>query len=195
MTYRQTTPHVFEQTTRIGGDACFLDQSAVQSAAACSYMTQNYFARDCTMRGAIQFATMQPGMMVKGSHQLASGGCNVDMSTELLHGQLQAQPKSQIDLTPRPFLTVPYLGRGAVNPVVEAQLMQGEQHTNRKSIYPLSEKSQLKYHTTPLLPELKDTIANPERHVESAASKDWIRGGLPSREWSRQGGGGRTGRM
>jgi hypothetical protein len=86
----------------------------------------------------------------------------------------------------RPFATVPYLGRGKSNAVVESQLVQGDLQTTRKSINPSSEVSYLGYSQTPMLKSLKSTISNPSNLVEGVAVKGWVRGGLPSREFTRE---------
>jgi hypothetical protein len=103
----------------------------------------------------------------------------------LLIGTIQTHPRCRIDLFQRPFATVPFLGRGAVDPILEAQIQQGELITNKRSITQLTEKSYLKYHTTPLIPEVRQTIQNPRNLVEGVASDGWIRGGVPSRELTR----------
>ena len=69
-----------------------------------------------------------------------------------------------------------------MNPIMESQMQQGETITNKKSIVNLSEKSYLKYHTTPLLSSVKERMTNPAYMVESSASEGWVRGGVPSRE-------------
>ena len=85
----------------------------------------------------------------------------------------------------RPFSTVPYLGRGQSNPVMESQIQQGELANNRKSITQSTELSFINYHNTPMIPTLKSTINNPANLVEGVAEKGWIRGGIPSRELAR----------
>jgi hypothetical protein len=102
-----------------------------------------------------------------------------------LFGSGELHPKCKIDLFQRPFATVPYLGRGSVDPVLEAQIQQGELFTNKRSITRLPEKSYLKYTNTPLLPDIKERLSNPSYCVESVASDGWIRGGIPSRELTR----------
>ena len=97
-------------------------------------------------------------------------------------GGLNTHPKCRIDLFQRPFATVPYLGRGSVDPVVESQIMQGDSITNRRSVTHVTEKSFLKHHNTPLIPEVQQSIQNPNYLVEGVASKGWVRGGIPSRE-------------
>jgi hypothetical protein len=112
-------------------------------------------------------------------------GSNIDDSSKLLIGGIQTHPRSRIDLFGRPFATVPYLGRGSVDPLLEAQIQQGETVTSKRSVTRLTEKSHLKYHTTPLIPEVKQNIQNPQLMIESMASDGWIRGGVPSRELTR----------
>ena len=177
--------YTFDNLTRIGLDNCCVDQSTIQDVAACNYMTQNYFASDCSMKKPMDLATTQPGIMYNGGHGSGSGGCNINSSSNLLIGTIQTHPRCRIDLFHRPFSTVPYLGRGSVNPILEAQIQQGEQIVNKRSVNTLSEKSYIKYHQTPLLPAVQERINNPANQIESVASDGWIRGGVPSRELTR----------
>jgi hypothetical protein len=171
--------------SRIGNDQCCVDQNTLQDVAACNYMTQNFFASDCSMKNPISLATTQPGIMYNGGYNVGAGGCNINDNSKLTIGTIQTHPKCRIDLFHRPFATVPFLGRGAVNPIMESQIQQGEQIVNKKSVNPLTEKSYIKYHHTPLLPNIKNRIENPSFSVEGVASEGWIRGGVPSRELTR----------
>ena len=122
--------------------------------------------------------------MYNGGYNTGAGGCNIDTSSMLQIGTIQTHPRCRIDLFQRPFATVPFLGRGSVNPVMEAQIQQGEQLVNKRSVNNLSEKSYIKYHQTPLLPAVKERIDNSTK-IENDASEGWIRGGVPSRELTR----------
>jgi hypothetical protein len=177
--------YTFNNLSRIGLDDCCIDQNTIQDVAACNYMTQNYFASDCSMKNPIQLATTQPGILYNGGYGSGSGGCNIDDSSKLLIGTIQTNPKCKIDLFHRPFATIPYLGRGSVNPVIESQIQQGETIVNKNSVNNLSEQSFIKYHHTPLLPAIKEKINNTSNKIESEASQGWIRGGVPSRELTR----------
>ena len=179
--------YTFDNLSRIGNDNCCIDQTSIQNVASCNYMTQNYFASDCSMKKPIDLATTQPGIMYNGGYNSGAGGCNIDTSSKLLIGTIQTHPRCHIDLFQRPFATVPYLGRGSVNPVIESQIQQGEQIINKRSVNNLSEKSYIKYHQTPLLPAVKDKLTNPVYHIEGVASEGWVRGGVPSRELTRDG--------
>lgn len=175
----------FENMSRIGNDNCYLDQTTIQNMSQANYMLQNYFASDCSMKTPIELATTQPGVFYSGGHSMGSGGCNVDDSSRLQIGTIQTHPKCRIDLFHRPFATVPFLGRGSVNPAMEAQIQQGESLVNKRSVNNLSEKSYVKYSQTPLLPSVKEQMSNPANFVEGVASQGWVRGGVPSRELTR----------
>lgn len=177
--------YTFDNMSRIGSDQCCIDQRSIQDSQSCTYLLQNYFSQDCSMKNAKSLATSQPGIIYSGGFGLGAGGCNVEDSSRLLIGGIQTHPRCRIDLFQRPFATVPYLGRGAVDPILESQIQQGENITNKRSVTNLTEKSYLKYHTTPLIPEVKETIQNPSYLVEGVASEGWIRGGVPSRELTR----------
>jgi hypothetical protein len=177
--------YTFDNISRIGNDSCCISQTDIQNVNSCNYMTQNYFAADCSMKNPIALATTQPGIMYNGGYNSGSGGCNIDDSSKLQIGTIQTHPKSRIDLFQRPFATVPFLGRGSVNPVIESQIQQGELIVNKRSVNNLSEKSYIKYHQTPLLPAVQEKMNDTTNKIESDASEGWIRGGVPSRELTR----------
>jgi hypothetical protein len=177
--------YTFNNIARIGNDNCCVDQETIQSVHACNYMLQNYFANDCSMKKPIDLATTQPCINYKGGFNVGAGGCNIQENSKLLIGTIQTHPKERIDLFHRPFATVPFLGRGSVDPIVESQIQQGESITNKRSITGIGEKSYMGYHTTPLIGDVKERMTNPAYCVEGVASEGWVRGGLPSRELAR----------
>jgi len=134
------------------------------------------------MKKPIEFATSQPNINFTGGHQVGAGGCNVDANSDLLIGTINTHPKCRISLYERPFKTVPYLGRGSSNPVLESHIQQGDMITNKKSINTTTEQSYMPYSNYPLLPSIENSITNPANLVEGVAADGWIRGGVPSRE-------------
>ena len=171
--------------SRIGNDTCSLDQNSLQNISSCNYTLQNYFANDCSMKRPIDLATTQPCVNYKGGFNVGAGGCNIDENSQLMIGTIQTHPRCRIDLFHRPFATVPYLGRGSVDSTMESEIQQGETLTNKRSINHLSEQSYIKYSNTPLLSDIKDRMTNPAYSVEGVASEGWIRGGVPSRDMTR----------
>ena len=173
----------FYNTTRLGDDECDMSQRNVQNSSASTYMLDN-FRPACPMNNAIDFATSQPNVNYTGSHQVGINGCNIDENSSLLMSEL-LKPKCRISLLQRPFATVPFLGRGRSDIILESQIQQGDLANNRKSINPSSEISHMTYRHTPMIPSLQSTITNPANLVEGAAAEGWIRGGVPSRELTR----------
>ena len=172
--------YTFQNMTRIGNDSCYIDQRTIQDTNIGNYTLTN-FASDCPMSKTIEFATNQPSVFYTGSQQVGINGCNIDYNSKLTIADL-SKTKCKISLFQRPFSTVPYLGRGPSNCILESQVQQGDMMTNRKSVNTLSEQSYTPYSNYPLIPSIKSTITNPANLVEGIASEGWIRGGLPSRD-------------
>lgn len=172
---------LFDNATRIGSDDTDLSTRTIQSMTSANYMLNNFFSQDCNMTRPIDLATSQPSVFFKGGNQVGAGGCNIDENSDLLIGKINTHPKCKISLLERPFKTVPYLGRGQSNPVLESNIQQGDMVSNKKSVNPSTERSFIPYSNYPLLPQLESSLTNPANFVEGVASDGWVRGGLPSR--------------
>jgi hypothetical protein len=177
--------YTFDNMSRIGLDECCKSQGDLQNVNSANYMLQNYHISDCSMKNTINLATTQPGIMYNGGFNSNFCGTNIDTNSKLLIGTIQTHPRCHIDLFQRPFATVPFLGRGSVNPIIESQIQQGDTSVNKRSVNNLSEKSYIKYSHTPLLSSVYNKVNNPANYVEGVASKGWVRGGVPSRELTR----------
>lgn len=172
----------FDNLSRIGDDTCGISEREMQNQNFGNYPLQSFFLQDCGMNKSISFATNQPNVFYKGGHG-GLGGCTIDSESNLKLGSIQTNPKCRISLQQRPFLTVPFLGRGPSRPIEETKLMQGGYTGDKKACKTLMEKTMRT--NQDLVPSLKATIQNPANLCESTAHDGWIRGGLPSRELSR----------
>lgn len=177
--------YTFDKMSRIGNDSCCIDQTSLQNVEICNYSLQNYYLQDCSMKKPMDLALTQPCIFYKGSFNVGAGGCNIDDNSKLLIGTIQTHSSGKVDLFHRPFATIPFLGRGNVDPAIEYQMLQGKSNTNKKSIVNSSEKSYLSNHYTPLIPAVKNTVTNPSNLVEDIAVDGWVRGGVPSRDLTR----------
>ena len=179
--------YTFDNLARIGDDACGITSRDMQNNAYGSYSTTNYFLKWCGMKEPIEFATQQPNIFYNGGfgNYCGAGGCNIQSDSNLKIGSIQTHPKCRISLYERPFVTVPYLGRGPPKPVMESRLQQGAMINDKKSCKTITEKSFKDHIEVPLVPSLQATIQNPANLVEGVAAGGWIRGGLPSRELTR----------
>ena len=171
----------FYQLDRVADDSVFKTQNTLQNTRYANYNTANFF-NEFPSDTQIQFATAQP-IVIPNSTYFGSGvGTNVDTDSILKLNSEQERSLGRLSLLERPYLTVPYLGRGSSNPVLEAQLQQGETVRDMKSASTIMDKSFVEYSNYPLMDSVKDRITNPNYSVEEAALDGWVRGGLPSRE-------------
>ena len=175
--------YTFDSLTRVGDDKCYVSERTRQNSQFGSYNTTNYFAENCGLAQPMQFATSMPNVFVNGGFgNSGAGGCNVTSDSNLRIGSIQTNPKCRISLYTRPFITVPYLGRGPSNPILETRIQQGDQITNKKSCNTTTEQSHIEYRHYPLVPSLKASVTNPHNLIEGVAAEGWIQGGLPTRE-------------
>ena len=84
----------------------------------------------------------------------------------------------------RPFLGVPYMGGGRGNADVESLLLHSEQVRQGKECGTVTEQ-QFDGVFTPMIPNLKENIQNPNNLITEDAAPGWVRGGLPSRAYIR----------
>ena len=176
-------PYTFDNLSRIGNDSCSLDQRNIQNYAASNYQVEN-FSPFCPMTNAIDFATKQPNVNYTGSHQVGINGCNITENSELRYTKV-TKPACKISLQERPYLTVPYLGRGKVDPVLERQIRIGDKELNKKSLNLTTEANLSEKQNYPLIDDLRNTVTNPNNLIEESASSNWVRGGMSSRDFSK----------
>lgn len=170
--------YMFNNLGRIGQDKEDNSQRNLQNVRFANSVVSNYFSdSNNTLKNSVNFATKQPTMQVSGmvrGHGL--NGNAVDYESLLLLKQEQNRPLEKLSLNPRPFLTVPYLGRGAFEPDVEMSLRRGDMKWEKKSESTVMDKSFMDYYLPP-------NYQQQETHeeVEEAVMDGWMRGGLPSR--------------
>ena len=170
---------VFNGLGRTGYDDAAHTQLNKMNNGHSSYMLTNpYKAND---GDAMALQAKFPTMNMKGTNQVGPLGYNVDDSSKLLNSKL-TNLNERISLQERPYKTVPYLGKGNVDVALENSLRFGETLKEKKSTVQLNEKPQCDVGAYPMNNDLKQAISSPSNWIEESASKDWIRGGLPSRE-------------
>lgn len=179
-----THSFTFDNLSRLGDDVCGISARDMQNNKIGSYLTQNHFEKDCGLKSQINFSTQQPNVFLSSGGYGVADSCNIEDDSDLRIGGTQTNPKCRITLQQRQFLTVPFLGKGPSNPVLESQLQQGGEIRDQKSCRLVTEKSH-RNTDVELVPSLKATIQNPANLVEGVAANGWIRGGLPSRELTR----------
>jgi len=163
---------------RIGTDATDQTQRNLQNVKFGNYMVSHYFS-DKVSDAQIRFATEQPNLMLNADNGIASTVIDA-YSTLLLGGE--ERPLDKLQLMQRPFITVPYLGKGSCDPTLESQLLQGEIVSEKKSVSTLSETTYSNLGDYPMQGDIRQRINNPSFLIEESALNGWVRGGTSTRD-------------
>jgi hypothetical protein len=176
--------YMFNNTDRIGYDVTDQSQKTLYNTRFANYTLSNFLS-ESTSDTHVSFATSQPNVNYSGiAHGLGLGGSVIDADSSLLIKTEQERPLEKLQLMERPFLTVPYLGRGSNDPVLESQLQQGEIVSDKKSVSTIMDKSFANYSLYPLDSKMEEKVQNPKYTVEEAALNGWVRGGMATRDMS-----------
>jgi len=167
----------FNNVDRIEDDSNTITQNSLQNDRYSNYTTSNYFSNN-GKDDSIKFATSQPAIMPIGGTGSGIGGNNVENESMLLLKTERERALGRLNLMERQFLTVPYLGRGSVDPALELQLKEGEPITNKKSVSTVTAQSFMGY---TLHPSSKDMESKIGGRIEENALRGWIRGGSDTR--------------
>jgi hypothetical protein len=175
-----TGDFMFNNMGRLGSDITDNSQKNISNERFSQYTLENYFGGNTEM---VHFATSQPTINFRGN-----GGGNglsgsvVDFESNLSIEAQQDRELEKVQLFQRPFLTVPYLGRGSVNPVLESQLQQGEVNLDKKSMATITTLPNMSYDNYPIMDSVKNRVTNPSYSVEEIGMDGWTRGGTSSRD-------------
>lgn len=176
--------YLFHNTSRIGSDMTDQTQRNVHNTRFANHTLSNYFSKD-TSNQHVKFAVQQPTMNFNGvSHGSGLTGSIVDHESKLRIKDVNVTPAEKVQLFSRPFATVPYLGRGSVDPQVESQLMQGEFVTDKKSTSTIMDKSFNDHSLHILTNDMENHVTNASENVEEAALEGWVRGGANTRQYT-----------
>lgn len=175
------TDYSFFNMGRIGADAVDNTQRTMYNTRFANYTLSNFFNEN--LSGAhVDFATSQPNVMFNGVSGVGIHSDSVDIDSLLMMNRTKERSLDKLQLTERPFLTVPYLGKGSCNPVLESQLLQGEHNGDKKSVSTIMTKSFMDYSLYPTDSKMEEQVSNPAHTIQEAALDGWVRGGMLTRE-------------
>ena len=166
-------------------DNCAISSDTLQSSKPGTYNLQNFYECGCEPTQPATIALNQPITQFKdGYGYIGQKGCLVNNDSTLRKGSEITHDKGPQQLFERPFLTVPYMGRGIGDPCTETGLKEGVDTGQKRQCNTLAGVS-IHHHFTPLVKCLKNNIQDPKHIVPEVNREDWIRGGYPSRQWVR----------
>ena len=174
--------YLFNNLGRLDADPTDNSQHNLQNTRFGNYMLSSYFSESLS-NSHLQFATAQPAMMVDGNNGTGVSPGVIDIDSALLLKKERERSLEKLQLVQRPFVTVPYLGRGSCDPSLESQLQQGEVVSDKKSVSTIMNKSFMGYTLYPTDSKMDEHVNNPA--VEEYALSGWVRGGVSSREISK----------
>lgn len=176
--------YMFNNTGRIGSDVSEQTQTNIHNTRFANHTLSNFFSNN-TSNSHVQFAVKQPTMSFSGtSHGNGLNASVIDAESKLVIKTEQTNPAEKLQLFQRPFVTVPYLGRGSCDPSIESQLQQGENVTDKKSTSTIMDKSFTQYSLYPVDEKMEKQVNDASHTVEEAALEGWVRGGQTTREMS-----------
>jgi hypothetical protein len=171
----------FNNMARLGEDSTDQTQRNVSNTRFGNYTVANYFSKNLS-DDHVKFATQQPTVNFNSlSYGNGLNGSVVDVDSLLTINKESERGYERIQLFERPFLTVPYLGRGSCDPTLESQLQQGELVSDKKSVSTIMEKSFAQYALYPTDDKMQEHMKN---SVQESALDGWVRGGVSTREMS-----------
>ena len=171
-----------QQFTRIHDDPCDQAVQNKESAGPGSYQVTNLVPAGAE---AFNVAYQQPYVQSNAGYGWSASQINTDSALRN-HAIQTNSPHAPIRsrVQPRPFVTVPYMGRGKGDADLETQLQQPAFVRQSKDCGTISE-TLYQNQFTPMIPHVKANIQNPVHLIPEDASKGWIRAGIPSRQWVR----------
>jgi hypothetical protein len=175
------TDFSFFNMGRIGADAVDNTQRNVYNTRFANYTLSNFFSENIS-DSHVNFATAQPNVMFTGVSGVGVNSAGVDVDSLLRLNRTKERHLEKLQLHERPFLTIPYLGKGSCNPVLESQLMQGEPSSDKKSVSTIMSKSFMEYSLYPTDSKMEEQVSNPAHTIQEYAMDGWVRGGILTRE-------------
>ena len=166
---------------RIGADPVDNTQLNIYNTRFANYTLSNFFSENASDTH-VNFATAQPNVMFTGVAGVGVNSNFVDVDSLIRLNQTKERSLEKLQLNARPFLTVPYLGKGSCNPVLESQLIQGENSNEKKSVSSIMSKSFMEYSLYPTDDKMKEQVDNPAHTIQEMALDGWVRGGMLTRE-------------
>jgi hypothetical protein len=157
--------------TDLKNDNTYISESDIQNNRFSSYLTTSNSNNDDSYLNG-------PVLQKKGGYSNVGNDPNLD--SKLKNGE-GTNLKSKLSLQERIFTTTPFLGRGVFNPNIESNLKFTKLTNVDKQI---TEEQYNVY--VPLLKDLESDFSNSKNFIESDARKDWVRGGIHSRDPNNQ---------
>ena len=165
----------------IHDDECNQDFDTIMSIAPGAYNLANFHSCRPGAPAARSVQLSQPTMNITmGAGNIGERGALVDNDSLAKFSEL-TNLNTINTLDERPYLTVPYMGRGIGDSNVEPVIRSGEDTFQQKPCNALAGVT-IDNFFTPMVPCLRREVQDPKHIIPEDSMKCWVRGGLPSRQ-------------
>ena len=172
--------YVFNNSGRLDSDETDQTQQSMQNSRLANYVLSNFVQDNILSAAYIDFESKNLTLITGNPTGPGIGPDVIDADSELSMNFVIERPFEKIDLFPRPFLTVPYLGRGSCDCDLESRMRTGESFLDKKSVATIMDKNFTEY---AVMPPVSDSDPN-ENRIEEQALNGWTRGGARTRDYS-----------
>lgn len=168
-------------------DTLYLGVDELQSVAPVNYVLDNQYSCEKGLKEARSIQTSQPGINFSGGYGwIAEKGWLVDNDSNLRQRKERlTNPNVKNQLFERLTLTNANLTKGYFDVDIDSVIKPGNFTTEQRPCGPLSGVSLLDHELTPMIPKLKKEVQDTNHIIPEDSKKDWLRGGLPTREMVR----------
>lgn len=172
-----TESYTYNNLARMNQDNSYINKQDIDNNSYADYSTINFHDN---LKNVENVALSQPNIFISGVYGPDGNESHViDSDTYLKQSEL-TNLNNKINLQPRYFATVPYLGKGNCEVNVESMLRKGVLTNQQRSCGSDVEKTH--NNIIPLIPSVENAITNPKYLVEGVADSMWVRGGTNTRE-------------
>lgn len=153
--------YYFYNISSLKNDNIDKTQNSIMNTKISNYYVSNYLSESSSTKdNHIDFATQEPNIFFNGSMNGTPPRSLIDIDSTLLLKPVEERSLEKLSLNARPFLTIPYLGRGSVDVTTESQLLQGESSFAPKSVSTVMENSFIPYREINIDEYMKKRIDN-----------------------------------
>lgn len=125
--------------TRLSQDSTYANRRDSESSKPGTYQSRNLHDCNCEAPYTKELSLQHPDTYYRdGNGWTSNNGCNIDNDSKLRNSRNLTNTKEIHQLMERPFLTVPYMGRGEGNTCIESSIRPGEHTMQHKSTNSLS---------------------------------------------------------
>ena len=120
-------------------ESCAGTAHSDQSQDPGRYQLANFF-QECDLKKQFDTSLNEPGNVIRNGYGNALG-CNIDDDSKLRNNSEMTNPRLKHPLHERPYLTVPYMGKGVSDTDLESLLRSGYQTDQKKPCNVLADVS------------------------------------------------------